>query len=141
MSSFTEVLCIWLHEASNLWVYFLRPCVLSELCRDTAEFQWRKETHRGKLRNVGQVHLCSLGFRLQNWCVMPSVKCNRPEFKSRAFITPDINPGNVNVNFPYHFLSMWKVSIHKLDYSIDQHYSLPYQHFTASLCVRMENIS
>lgn len=60
-----------------------------------------------------------------NWCVMPSVKCNRPEFKSRTFIPSDTNPGNVSlsVKFPQLYFSHVKSSIQK--YSIDQLHNLP----------------
>lgn len=87
--------------------------MLSGLRGDRAALRWTKWNSRGE-----KTQKCGPSWsRLSNWCVMPSVKCNRPEFNIRAFIPPDTNPGNVSssVSFPNYILPMWKVSIHKLD--------------------------
>ena len=88
--------------------------VLSELW-GAAALQWRKWSSQGTCEKCRPSSSVLAALQTPNWCVMPSVKCSRPEFESRAFIPPDMNPANVRlyVNFPNYILPTWKVSIHK----------------------------
>lgn len=87
----------------------------SQSCGGAAALQWRKWSSQGTCEKCRPSSSVLAALQTPNWCVMPSVKCSRPEFESRAFIPPDMNPVNVRlyVNFPNYILPMWKVSIHK----------------------------
>lgn len=87
----------------------------SQSCGGAAALQWRKWSSQGRCEKCRPSSSVLAALQTPNWCVMPSVKCSRPEFESRAFIPPDMNPVNVRlcVNFPNYVLPTWKVSIHK----------------------------